>query len=504
MSVNEFMDRFTRMVADAGFDAKSYQYDGVKWAIDIERSDAERRGGIIADEMGLGKTVQAIGLIYSHVVRRTLIVLPVALVNQWVKAITQLTRLKPLLYHGSRRNKISEDSFLKAPIVITTYDVVTIDAKKDNSMLHTVVWNRVIYDEAHHLRNSSTTRHKACTALTTEIVWTVTGTPLQNRVNDFYSLCRIIGFEERLFRTTDPEALKRFTDAFILRRTKVQVGIDLPLLTVQDIVVPWENDVERLLSIDIHKDLDFSNASSIEDDGEGDSEDEEEEEEKTKEKTKDNGRLHYPSNSLVMLSMIRARQACVLPSMVFRTGSRGSKVLKNVSSKIDKVVETILERKDNGAGKLVFCHYIQEIDQIKKALLEGGVGTVNTYDGRNSGNKGAFDKADVLILQIQTGCEGLNLQENFSEIYFVSPHWNPAVEDQAVARCYRIGQVRPVFVYRFIMADFQDCKGREGYNEDKEDNEDNEDKEVVKTTNIENYVKQVQTFKRTTGSAILL
>jgi SNF2 family DNA or RNA helicase len=496
MSVDDCMGRFTRMVLNAGFDAKSYQYDGVKWAIGHERSDAERRGGIIADEMGLGKTVQAIGLIYSHVVRRTLIVLPVALVNQWVKAVTQLTHLKPLLYHGSRRSKISEETFLKAPIVITTYDVVMIDAKKDNSMLHTVVWNRVIYDEAHHLRNSSTTRFKACAALTTEIVWTVTGTPLQNRVNDFYSLCRIIGFEERLFRTTDPETLKRFTDAFILRRTKAEVGIDLPPLTVQDIVVPWINDVEKLLAIDIHKDLDFSNASSIDGDGEEDDSEEEEEEEGS-------GRLHYSSNSLVMLSMIRARQACVLPSMVFKKGSRSCKVLKNVSSKIDKVVETILMRKDNGSGKLVFCHYVQEIDQIKNALLEGGVETVNTYDGRNSGNKGAFDKADVLILQIQTGCEGLNLQENFSEIYFVSPHWNPAVEDQAVARCYRIGQIRPVFVYRFIMANFQDHEEVREKNEEEEDEEEEDDK-VVKTTNIEDYVKQVQTFKRATCSAVLL
>ena len=480
MSTTECMNRFTRMVEKAGFDAKSYQYDGVKWAIDHERSDAERRGGIIADEMGLGKTVLAIGLIYSHVLERTLIVLPVALVNQWVKAVTQLTRLKPLLYHGSKRNKITEEVFMRSPIVITTYDVVTIDAKKDDSMLHTVVWNRVIYDEAHHLRNSSTTRHKACSALTTEIVWTVTGTPLQNRVNDFYSLCRIIGFEEKQFRTTDPEALKRFTDAFILRRTKVEVGIELPLLTIQDIVVPWTNVLEKQLAIDIHKDLDFSNASSIEDS-----------------KVQPNGHLDYPGNSLIMLSMIRARQACVLPSMVFRTGSRSCKTLKNVSSKIDKVVETILSRKDNGAGKLVFCHYVQEIDQIKKTLLEGGVATVNTYDGRNSGNKGAFDKADVLILQIQTGCEGLNLQENFSEIYFVSPHWNPAVEDQAIARCYRIGQVRPVFVYRFIMGDFQD------FDELVEDG-DGEEEEVLKTTNIEDYVKQVQSFKRTTCSTILL
>lgn len=484
MSIEDCMSRFTSMVVNAGYDVKSYQCDGLKWAIEHERSQEERRGGIIADEMGLGKTVLTVGLIYSHAFRRSLIVLPVALVQQWSKAITLLTRMKPLVYHGSRRNKISENAFMSAFIVITTYDVVTIDAKKDNSMLHTVVWDRIIYDEAHHLRNSSTTRHKGCAALTTNIVWAVTGTPLQNRVNDFYSLCRIIGFEESQYRTTDAEALKRFTDSFILRRTKAEVGIELPELTVHDVVVPWTNMTEKQLAIDVHKDLDFSNAENIEDIDVG------------------GKRLNYQSdNKLIMLSMIRARQACVLPSMVFRTGSRGNNALKNVSSKIDKVVETILSRKDNGSGKLVFCHYIQEIDQIKSALLEGGVGTVNTYDGRNSGSASAFDKSDVLILQIQTGCEGLNLQENFSEIYFVSPHWNPAIEDQAIARCYRIGQTRPVVVYRFVMEELRIQEEDQWV--DEEDDEEDESDSPVKTTNIENYVKQVQTFKRATCSVIL-
>ena len=69
------------------------------------------------------------------------------------------------------------------------------------------------------------------------------------------------------------------------------------------------------------------------------------------------------------------------------------------------------------------------------------------------------EAADAIILQIQTGCEGLNLQENYSEIYFVSPHWNPAVEDQAVARCHRFGQLKPVYVFRFIMKATSDIDG---------------------------------------------
>ena len=92
---------------------------------------------------------------------------------------------------------------------------------------------------------------------------------------------------------------------------------------------------------------------------------------------------------------------------------------------------------------------------------------------------------DALILQIQTGCEGLNLQENYSEIYFVSPHWNPAIEDQAIARCHRIGQKKPVLVKRFMMSDF--------VLEDKEDIEEEEEKVKM---NLENYIAKVQGGKR--------
>jgi SNF2 family DNA or RNA helicase len=113
---------------------------------------------------------------------------------------------------------------------------------------------------------------------------------------------------------------------------------------------------------------------------------------------------------------------------------------------------------------------------------------VATFDGRTSNGK-RFDilneKNDALILQIQTGCEGLNLQENYSEIFFISPHWNPAVEDQAIARCHRIGQTKPVYVERFEMCPFTP-----------EDNE-------VSTKTIDKYVGDVQEGKRITANEII-
>jgi SNF2 family DNA or RNA helicase len=129
------------------------------------------------------------------------------------------------------------------------------------------------------------------------------------------------------------------------------------------------------------------------------------------------------------------------------------------SSKMDAVVQTLVQRKNNGNGKLVFCHFREEIDVLLQRLKDAGMDKAEFYDGRVSQAKrisvlaGQFE---VLVLQIQTGCEGLNLQKDFSEVYFISPNWNPAVEDQAVGRCHRIGQTKEVQVFRFSMGEFEE------------------------------------------------
>ena len=197
------------------------------------------------------------------------------------------------------------------------------------------------------------------------------------------------------------------------------------------------------------------------------------------------------SDKGVLPLLLRARQSCILPKLLAPTMAKmgiidGFKEALQSSSKLDSVIGKILAHKDNGNGKIVFCNFKEEIDTIATRLREGGIDKIATFDGRISGGKrlGILnDKNDVLILQIQTGCEGLNLQENYSEIYFVSPHWNPAVEEQAIARCHRIGQKKEVVVNRFEMSGFVN--------------------QCVETRTVDNYVGAVQDCKRKIVSEII-
>lgn len=138
----------------------------------------------------------------------------------------------------------------------------------------------------------------------------------------------------------------------------------------------------------------------------------------------------------------------------------------------------IAERKDNGSAKLVFCFYHMEIDILVKSIADMGLRVAN-FDGRTTHTTRQSllsSGLDVLVLQIKTGCEGLNLQQ-FNEVYFISPQWNPAVEDQAVARSHRIGQDKPVQVFSFNMEVF--------------------DAEDIYSETMDDYIKGVQHFKRT-------
>jgi SNF2 family DNA or RNA helicase len=395
------------------------------------------------------------------------------LLNQWYTQIYKTTGHKAIIYHGANKKKITQKQLEDAVIVLTTYSTFSTFKKSGvksvaivkshlekvetnikggvrGTLVPRVEWNRIVFDEAHHLRNNNS-HHQWAKQLKSKIRWLVSGTPVQNKKRDFYNLCSVLGMAPSFY--TDPANLPTIARFFILKRTKKQVGIQLPDMKVDKTVVQWANRAEFDLSQEIHSHLKFSNVKFS-----GTS------------TSSSSSRLLLGENTQLSL-LLKAKQMCVYPGLIKKkegvfegeaaaaaAAAAAADALSH-TTKIDEVVKSVVQRRNNGCGKLIFCCFRGEIDLIYDKLMGAGMTDVVKLDGRVTGKRRGNiinNKNNVLILQIQTGCEGLNLQEFYSEVYFVSPHWNPAIEDQAIARCHRIGQTKNVLVERFVMGGFEE------------------------------------------------
>jgi SNF2 family DNA or RNA helicase len=436
---------FHKFIEQAGLEKKTYQQEGVDWCVEREGSEDYCKGGIIADEMGLGKTIMMIGTLIQNFKMPNLIILPLVILDQWKVHFKQTTGHTPLVYYGAVKKAVTYNMLQNIPIVLTTYGTMISDNKTDKK-LQAVKWSRIIFDEAHHMRNKNTHCYKSAISLKSDMKWLITGTPIQNHINDLYSLFDILGISNKVYTKTDN--LRLLMNTIVLKRTKKEVGITLPEVHTTRVCTVWKNDNEQKFTETVHNNIGLD-------------------------------------KKMLLAMMMYERMMCVYPKLLDGANMKTIRAMgigkdfengTKHHSKMDSVIDRIVERKYNGNRKIIFTNFKGEIDFIKNKLTEQGM-VVEYIDGRitTSQRKLVLNNVlDVLILQIKTGNEGLNLQQ-YNEVYFVTPDWNPQTEKQAIARCHRIGQKKEVHVFRFVMDSFD------------KDN---------KTTNIEMYSEKVQEKKR--------
>ena len=280
---------FKRFLAHARLDTKQHQLEGVSWMLNQELNpeDSNNIGGICADEMGLGKTIQMLGVIVSNLRANTLIVLPVSLLVQWENEIKRTLGFQPLIYYGKEKQNIDLDLLNLSPITLTTYGQLT----SELCILFKKKWDRVIYDEAHHMKNSNTRLWNIQSKLIRTYTWLVTGTPIHNSLRDVKNLFRLIGLREIHKRYED------YMKSYILKRTKEECDIILPDVESTKIIVPFETicQNEKIISKELHSLLPCSQISI---------------------ETDDRKLTSYMSTMEQLPLILQCRQMCIMPRLL--------------------------------------------------------------------------------------------------------------------------------------------------------------------------------------------
>ncbi len=431
-----------------------HQRTGLQWAATIESGlgiSRVTRGGVLADEMGLGKTMTALAMMLYRPKRNQLIVAPKALLRQWRDVIRERLGHDPLVMHGPGVAKRTAEDIAAAPIVLTTYGMITRRSRPTPThlLLSEQPWGRVFFDEAHHLRNQKTA-FRGAQALQTEHMWFLTGTPIQNSRMDLAAYWTLLQVPAQAFMIPGTE--QRLIEHNILRRTKASLGLDLSEPEQRVERCGWQDHQELDISDQFHSTLACFGGTRSEPVRQG----------------------VQVWGAQVLAAMVRCRQSCVSANLYLaelrdweeqRQSAMGSAAPPplpemTTGSKLRDVQDHILDRRQEEAGLpegerrrcVVFCHYLGAMECLQRGLeLHGlSVGQINGKTAAGVRARFATEPVDVLLLQIRAACEGLNLQA-YSDVYLVTPHWNPAVEDQAVGRCHRMGQEKVVRVFRFIM-----------------------------------------------------
>lgn len=423
-----------------GFKAtlRPYQVDGYHWLASIW--DAQL-GGVLADDMGLGKTVQTLAMLAraheaGELTDPVLVVAPSSMVGTWVREAATFAPDLPVVAvrnTAAKRPEPLSDTVSGAAIVVTSYTVLRLDADEFRSL----GWRGLVLDEAQFIKNHQSKTFHAAKRLRSPFTLAITGTPLENSLMDLWSMLALAAPglfpKPELFSSTyrkpiesgaEPDKLdmlRRRIRPLMMRRTKEVVAADLPpkQIQLQEIALTGKHEgyYRRQLQRERQRIL---------------------------------GLLDDPdANRIAILSSLtRLRQISLDPRLV-----DDEYTAREPSAKIGFLVDQLRELSAEGHRALVFSQFTSYLRLVESALHDAAI-TTTYLDGSTTNRQAVIDEfkdgdAAAFLISLKAGGVGLTLAEA-DYVYVLDPWWNPAAEAQAIDRAHRIGQDRPVMVYRLV------------------------------------------------------
>jgi SNF2 family DNA or RNA helicase len=419
---------------------RDYQHHGLNWLAFLDKNQL---GGCLADDMGLGKTLQTIAFLqYLKSQKKTnppsLIIAPTSLIFNWNAEIEKFCpSLKMLTFTGASRVESIAD-FKKYDIIISTYGSLL----NDIELLKDIKFHYVILDESQAIKNPNSKRYKAVRLLNSYNRIALTGTPIENNTFDLYAQLNFLNpgllgnmthfktqFSDAIDKEKDvdmSQLLSKIIAPFMLRRTKEQVATELPDKTENIIFCEMGKEQRTVYDTFKNKYRDYL-LNKIDENGVA------------------------KSQMYILEGLTKLRQICNSTALVPTEEDFG-----NYSVKLESLMENIKEKTGNHKI-LVFSQFVKMLQIIKTRLDDDKI-QYEYLDGQTTNRQNNVNNfqnnADirVFLISLKAGGTGLNLTEA-DYVFIIDPWWNPAVENQAIDRCYRIGQTKNVMAYRMICKD---------------------------------------------------
>ena len=418
---------------------RDYQQFGFSWFQFLANHNMM---GVLADDMGLGKTIQVLAWLQyqkenGYLKQPALIVAPTSVMGNWLREAQRFTpALSVLLHHGSGRSATA-NALSSADVVITSYPLIL----KDQALHRHMRYFAIVLDEAQVIKNPKTQQAQAIFTLKGSYRFCLTGTPMENHLGELWSLFNFLmpGFLgnhtqfskyfktpiEKYNNTERLTLLKKRLAPFLLRRTKTAVAEELPRKTEIKEIVELPAAQKKL-----YESIRVTMEKKVRD--------------LLNEKGLANSHIH------ILDALLKLRQACCHPQLI--QTSQAQKITD--SAKLNHLLELLATLLEEGRKVLIFSQFVAMLDKIAEALQQKGI-SYRMLTGQTRKRQAEIDSfsqqddSQVFLISLKAGGTGLNLMAADTVIHY-DPWWNPAVEDQATDRAYRIGQDKPVTVYKLI------------------------------------------------------